>query len=416
MVSGSLTCMLILFSVIDDYPPRRADVVRLFFDVLPLRGVRCSWYFRNRLGVRQNANVFRGQMVRVAYSCRISGPVGKLVDRLAYWLGDIPFMVTGARGADIIQVRDKYFAAGLALAVARIARTKAVYWCSYPYPEHSRELAKIEDNLLKAMLRRLYGNLSAFWLHRLIMPRMDHVFVQSDEMAEILRGYGVPKEKMTAVPMGVPKSLLSPQHPARRATVAPYRVAYLGSMGRVRRLQTLIEAFALVVARIPQACLLMIGDGDAASELACLEGYAQSLEIRSSVEFTGQLPPEEAWLRLGEAAVCVSPIYPSPTLLQGSPTKLFEYMALGKPTVANDHPEQSAVLAESGAGICVPWNAQAFADAICDLLSNPAKGLELGARGPVWIAENRTYDRLADLLLAKYQQIVRGPEQPVEDA
>jgi hypothetical protein len=36
-----------------------------------------------------------------------------------------------------------------------------------------------------------------------------------------------------------------------------------------------------------------------------------------------------------------------------SPTKLVEYMALGKAVVANDHPDQRMVLEQSGAGICV---------------------------------------------------------------
>ncbi len=45
----------------------------------------------------------------------------------------------------------------------------------------------------------------------------------------------------------------------------------------------------------------------------------------------------------------------SPEILRAaSPTKLVEYMAMGKAVVANDHPEQKRVIEESGAGYCVP--------------------------------------------------------------
>lgn len=398
--------MLILYSAAEDYPPRRADIVQLFFVELAARGVECDWYLRNRFRRHPNTDNHLGQHIRVAQTFQIGGVLGKLINRLAYWLGDVPFMAIGAKRADIIQVRDKYLAAGLALLVARLAGKKAVYWCSYPFPEHSKELAELEPSLPAAVLRRAFASVSLEWLYRFIMPRMDHIFVQSDEMLAAISSYGIPIEKMTAVPMGVPKSLLDERHPARNVRVVPNRVVYLGSLGRARRLETFIDAFALVVARIPGASLVMVGDGDVPAERASLEAYVRSCGIESSVEFTGQLPSADAWQRVGEAAVCVSPIYPSPTLRQGSPTKLFEYMALGKPTVANDHPEQSKVLAESGAGICVPWDATAFTNAICELIENPSRAAEMAARGPAWIAANRTYDHLADLVCAKYKEIV----------
>jgi glycosyltransferase involved in cell wall biosynthesis len=398
--------MQLLFSVIDDYPPRRPDVVQLFFRDLAARGVHCVWYFRNRPCISLTEETHLGQPVRIARAFPIKGIPGQLVNRISYWLGDIPFMVSGARKTDIIQVRDKYLAAGLALLVARLTNKKATYWCSYPYPEHSSELARIERNPLKAISRRIFGRVSSLWLHRFIMPRMDHIFVQSDQMLADLCSYGVPKAKMTAVPMGVPKSLLNENHPARGVATVPNRLVYLGSLGRARRLETLIDAFALVTKRVPGASLVMVGDGDVPSERVALESYVRSLNMESHVEFTGLLSPDAAWERVGEASICVSPIYPSVTLRQGSPTKLFEYMALGKVTVANDHPEQSKILAESAAGICVPWDASAFADAICELLQDPVRATAMAARGPAWIAANRTYDHLADLVYVKYQEII----------
>ncbi len=90
--------------------------------------------------------------------------------------------------------------------------------------------------------------------------------------------------------------------------------------------------------------------------------------------FVGQLPQAQALRYVREADVCVSPFYPTAILQSTSPTKLVEYMAMGKAVVANDHPEQKRVIEESGAGYCVPYEEQPFADAIVKLLKDPRGG------------------------------------------
>jgi len=72
-------------------------------------------------------------------------------------------------------------------------------------------------------------------------------------------------------------------------------------------------------------------------------------------------------------------------------------MALGMPVVANDHPEQRAILRESRAGVCVPWAARHFARAVRWLASRGSEErAAMGARGRAWVENNRTYARIAD--------------------
>jgi glycosyltransferase involved in cell wall biosynthesis len=79
----------------------------------------------------------------------------------------------------------------------------------------------------------------------------------------------------------------------------------------------------------------------------------------------------------------------------GSPTKLIEYMALGKAVVANDQPEQRQVIAESQAGLCVPWDETAFAAAAVRLLRDPALCAEMGLRGRRYVERVRDYRAIA---------------------
>jgi glycosyltransferase involved in cell wall biosynthesis len=188
----------------------------------------------------------------------------------------------------------------------------------------------------------------------------------------------------------------------------PGRVLYVGTLSVVRKLDVILRAFADVRRRYPEATLMMVGEGDFPHERAALESLAAELGLGDSVRFTGFVPIEQAWDLCMSAAVCLSPFYPSRILASTSPTKLVEYMALGRPVVCNDHPEQARAMHESGAGLCVEWGVESFAAAICQLLEDPVAAEALGARGPAWVAANRTYPAIARRVHERYVELLGG--------
>jgi glycosyltransferase involved in cell wall biosynthesis len=319
---------------------------------------------------------------------------------------------------ELIQVRDKFVSALLCLIAAKVRGRLYVYWLSYPFPE-SRVLDALEGRARIPVLSWFAGKLSGWLLYKIIMPRANHIFVQSEQMRQDVAAQGISLNKMTSVPMGVDERLLDlPKH-----AVEPDTVLYLGTLAQVRRLEVLIEAMVLVLKIRPHAKLIFVGEGDSPHDRAFLESKAQQLGVTHAVEFTGQMPMREALERVARAAVCVSPFYPTFVLRSTSPTKLIEYMAQGKPIIANDHPEQKDVLQSSGSGICVSWSAENFAEAMLSLLGDPSAAAEMGAHGPTWVAENRTYKRIADQIYRKYIEVLGvqtdtqcpHPEHPTND-
>jgi glycosyltransferase involved in cell wall biosynthesis len=277
---------------------------------------------------------------------------------------------------------------------------------SYPFPEHDLEMAQAAG-FPRSLPLRLRGTLGGLVLYRVILRYADHVFVQSEQMKQDVGTHGIPSEKITPVPMGVTEKAF---HPAASGIdeikVVPNRIVYLGTLAAVRRMETIIQAMPALLREVPSAHLYMIGDGNYPSERAFLEAEAKRLGVGEQVTFTGFLPLEEAWKIVLTAQVCLSPIYPTPTLKVGSPTKLVEYLALGKPVVANDHPEQSRIIAETRAGICVPWSSDAFASAIAEVLRHPDKFATMAASGRDWVRVNRTYGRIADSVYQIYQELL----------
>jgi glycosyltransferase involved in cell wall biosynthesis len=87
-------------------------------------------------------------------------------------------------------------------------------------------------------------------------------------------------------------------------------------------------------------------------------------------------------------------------------------MALGKPVVANDHPEQADVLRDSGAGIVCGWNEAAFAAAIVELLRDPTRSERMGAAGRAYVAEHRTHWAMVELVYGRYRRHLQAPPKP----
>jgi glycosyltransferase involved in cell wall biosynthesis len=302
---------------------------------------------------------------------------------------------------DIVQVRDKFVVGVLGLLAARIRGKRFTYWLSYPFAE-CRIVDGREGNSRFPRASILGGHLARWLLYRVILPHADHVFVQSEQMKKDVGAEGIDEHKMTPVPMAVHESLLDvPRQVPQKDTIL-----YLGTLIRVRRLDTLLDALLLVHRRHPAARLVFVGDGDSPQDRAFLERRVAELGLSSSVSFTGMLPMAEAHAQVAKAAVCVSPFDPIPILLSASPTKISEYMALGRPVVANAHPEQSLVIGESGAGICVEWSADAFAGAISSVLADPQAAEAMGARGRAYVREHRTYAVVAPAVIAEYRRIL----------
>jgi len=323
---------------------------------------------------------------------------------------------------DAVQVRDKFLIAAVAALVARARGLRFFFWMSFPMPEADVLNAR-EGNAFIPAVTLARGLLTGWLLYRWILPRADHVFVQSERMKTQVALRGIDPSRITPVPMGVDLESLpggvagAPGIPAASGSALAAAggtghetvIGYLGTLDASRRLEILVEMLALLRRDGVPARLLLIGDAvarrdrDALSQLAAERGVGQYLEI------TGMLPRAEAMRRMAAAHIAISPILRSPIFDVGSPTKLVEYMALGIPVVANSHPEQQLILRESRAGVCVPWSARQFARGVRWLMQRPPEELEaMGRRGRDWVLRHRAYPVLGKELERRYQDLL-GP-------
>lgn len=400
--------MKLLYITEDRFPPFRADVVELFARQMGQRGHQIDWMMRRGPDARAEPAVqaWHGGTVYLSPAWRRRGRLARLIDPwLALW-GDLRLLARAVRGRyDVIQVRDRYAVAVWAWLAARLTGARFTFWMSYPYAESKLDQAR-NGYVPRPRLTRLKGQAIGALLYRVVLPLADHVFVQSQRMREDVAARGIDPSRMTPVPMGIRDDQVGRAEDARAPDTEAPLLLYLGILLRLRQTEMLVRVLARVRQHYPRARLRYVGEGVHPSDRQAIVDEAARLGLQDAVEVTGFLPMAEAWGHVRQADICFSPFYPIPVLLSTSPTKLIEYMAMAKCVVANEHPEQTQILADSGMGPTVPWDEAAFADAVVALLADPEAARARAALGPDWVRAHRTYGVIAAQVDAVYRDLL----------
>ncbi|WEF35669.1 glycosyltransferase [Pseudoduganella chitinolytica] len=393
----------ILQLVPEALPTFRADVAVLFGKYLPRYGVECDV-----VGKGSKAAVQEQGFASVRRA-----PLG------ARWKTELSFawlclrtMLSARRGqCDVIQARDMVSLGTAGLLIARLRGIRFAYWMSFLMCEARIDRARARLRAgggLRDRLVLLKGLAEYALLHKVVLRHADHVFVQSDAMLELLASQGVPREKMSAVPMGVDMEVLSTRPQPRRLPgwEGVPLLAYLGTLDPMRDIHMVIDALVLIRRNYPTARLLLVGDAPHKVDVERLLAHAAASGVGDAVHVTGWLPSAEAWQLLAGADVAVS-YFPRGTVLDtNSPTKILEYMALGIPSLGNDNPDQQMVMLESQAGWLTPSTPEGLAEAACGVLADPQGAARRAAAGPPYIESKRSYRVLAEGVARRYAALL----------
>lgn len=401
--------MRLLYLTAETYPTFRNDVATLFGKYLPLYGIHSDIVTGHTPG--QNGPVTWGG--GVAILCDICGRARTHIKSLLHRIRHV--ITAEPKRYQAIQVRDLPVLAAFGLLAARLKGLPFYYWMSYPISEGQIAQAR-ERGMSAGWMKFLYlwfgGRLGKFLLYRMVLKSADHVFVQSDRMKSDLMERGVDPNKVTPVPMGVDTEIINPMAitPSDDARLKGRRVlVYLGTLDRERRIESSFAVLKLVQQRVPDALLVLAGGvAEDPMHQKWLEQQANAAGIARDIIWTGWLSAPEA-LRYVRAAEVALSHFPRGFLLDSaSPTKVVEYLALGVPVVCNDNPDQERVIRESGAGVCVPYSAQAFADAVIQLLQQADAGtLPAPEQGRAYVADCRSYSVISKQVAEAYHGVSR---------
>jgi glycosyltransferase involved in cell wall biosynthesis len=242
----------------------------------------------------------------------------------------------------------------------------------------------------------------------------DLIVVVSQPLKDELIGRGIAAEKILVNPNGVDPQRYRPDIDGGRVRrlyglEGKTIVGFIGTFGNWHGAEVLAAAAVKLVNELgvaPDIRFLFIGDG---VKLPLTRQIITEGKITERAVFTGMVPQEQGPEYLAACDILVAPHVPNPdgSAFFGSPTKLFEYMAMGKGIVASNLDQIGEVL-ENGktAWMTEPGNAANLAEGILALISDKTLREQLGKNARAEVLANytwkqhvaKTVDKLAEVL------------------
>ncbi|HEY2383238.1 MAG TPA: glycosyltransferase family 4 protein [Terriglobia bacterium] len=192
-----------------------------------------------------------------------------------------------------------------------------------------------------------------------------------------IQEYEVPDSRMRLLPSGVDTEMFSPG--PKTKDDGPI-VLFMGTIYRFSGLDRVIQDWKNLLAVHPRAKLVILGAGE---DQARLEGMAGENVIFPGLQPYSRLPE---WIRSSD--VCINPFELNGITEKILPTKLFQYLACGKPVVATKLPGTMPFLSGEENGIVYADTADTV-NVLTQLLSDPERCARLGKCGT---AAARRYD------------------------
>jgi len=254
------------------------------------------------------------------------------------------------------------------------------------------------DGLFEA--EEKYGNKS-FVDKRLILPvwrrivigNSNHFAVVSEAVRDAHLRFGRPSEDFTVLQNGVDVEVFRPDvpcHALARSLEGRIVVGFVGSFQRFHRIDEFLALLPDFRREHPSVVFVFVGSGVGWSKAASM---AQDPAYASQVVFTGVIPHAEVPSAIACFDVGIIPF----TAYSCSPLKMYEYMAMGKATVAPAYPPIAAVIDDGRDGLLFPPDdMQAMRAAIVRLVEDAELRESMGRRARDKMVRQFTWKHCAD--------------------
>jgi len=304
------------------------------------------------------------------------------------------------RRYDLVYVHNMPDILVLSALVPKALGAKVVLDLHDPMPELMKTIFNVSDE-----------NQSVRWMKRLekwSIARTDLVVTVNIACQRIFSSRSCRAEKI-AVVMNAPDGQIFPfreatEHKASaRSDTKPFVIMYHGSLVERNGLDVAIEALARVRQTVRNAELHVFGPSTAFLEK--MKEFAKEKGLRDAVRYQGPRKLEELVTEIGRCDVGVIPNRRNAFTDINTPTRMFEYLALGKPVIApstlgiTDYFDKDSLLFfEAG-------DATDLARQIEFAYFHPSEVLEIAKRGQAVYREHN-WDRERQTLLGRINGIL----------
>lgn len=293
---------------------------------------------------------------------------------------------------DLILATSPYMFLGqLGLLASRLASAKFVWDVrdlTWLYPKAAGKRTYGLDRPVEALMR---------WTAR----RADGLATATDGLLEY---FGRRPERAMVFANGVSDSWLEQLLAIPKPTVVDRPVVmYAGLLGYNQNITTFLDVASL----LPEIDLVIAGDGP---ERPKLEDRARTLAL-TNVKFLGFLSQDELLAAYSRADVLIAQLRGDPVHRWSQPSKLWEYLATGRPVVYAGEGDTIDLIERHGLAFTAsPDDPELIASALKHVLEDPEAGRDASRAGRRFVDEARRRSRLVAELVGMLESMVGDAE------
>lgn len=336
---------------------------------------------------------------RVAlYPNHSSSAIGRFLNYTSFGLSAATLGAGALRGADAIWV----FNHPITTALPMLTQSK---WGRVPIFLHVQDLwpdSFLESGMVGSGRGTRFAASVIAHIVRFTENRSAVVGVISPSVRELIieRNPAIDPEKIVYVPNSANETLFRPI--GRTAEPGMMDFMYIGAVGEVQGLETLIEAASMLRSR-RDIRITIVGDGIARSRL---EQIVNQRALRN-VRFLGRLPQGCVPGLMAESTAQLVSLADKSFLAYTTPSKIAALLASGVPVVAQIAGDGARMLKDSGAALVVsPGDANGLAEAIGRVADRPAAArAAMGAAGRAYYEENLGQRRIVRLIVDSLERV-----------
>jgi glycosyltransferase involved in cell wall biosynthesis len=239
------------------------------------------------------------------------------------------------------------------------------------------------------LVQSLIGPLEE-WFEEKPRPRADGTVVISRALCRRAEQLGIDGRHILYLPPGADPAAIrtTSTQAARSACGLPAGSPLVGYLGNIYQRDADLLFQTLAALRAPDARLLMVGE----------PGCRIPANVKDRVTVTGRISFEKMVDHLSACDVLALPLSDSIANRGRWPSKVNEYVAVGRPTVACDVGDVAGLLRDNDIGLLVRPDATEFAAKIDELLADPARAAAMGDRAREIARTTYSQDAVAERL------------------
>ncbi|MFC2020377.1 glycosyltransferase family 4 protein [Chloroflexota bacterium] len=235
-------------------------------------------------------------------------------------------------------------------------------------------------------------------LERKVYSGVDAVLPNTPQYLKYVAGTGVAESKVRLLPFPIDMELFRPLEDCSEMRQkweleeGKPVIVFIGTLFNFSGLDEFIRQFPQVIKEIPEAKLLIVGDGPQRGKL---EQIITELGLKKQVIITGFQPYQTMPQYINLSAVCINPFLINDDTMDIFPAKMMQYLACGKATVATALRGITTLLPGESHGVVYSASPSEMVGEVISLLKSPERRQRLGEAGLNQVREKYSQEKIA---------------------